>query len=170
MKVTFVRPNLHDGRSRDAMEPLAFAILKGLTPPDVETTFHDERLAPVPFDEPTDLAALTVETYTARRAYRIAGEYRRRGVKVVMGGYHPTFVPDEALRFADAVVEGDAEGLWEQVVADARRGRLQSRYRREGFAPLQGSRPDRSVFHGKRYAPVTLVQYGRGCRYNCDFC
>jgi radical SAM superfamily enzyme YgiQ (UPF0313 family) len=170
MRVSFVRPNLYDGRSRDAMEPLAFAILKGLTPPEVETAFHDERLAPIPFDEPTDLAALTVETYTARRAYQIAGEYRRRGVKVVMGGYHPTFLPEEALRFADAVVEGDAEGLWEQVVEDARQGRLRPRYRRAEFAPLQGSRPDRSVFRGKRYAPVALVQYGRGCRYNCDFC
>jgi radical SAM superfamily enzyme YgiQ (UPF0313 family) len=170
VKVTFIRPNLYEGRSRDAMEPLAFAILKGLTPPDVETAFYDERLEPVPFDEPTDLAALTVETYTARRAYGIAAEYRRRGVRVVMGGYHPTFLPEEALGHADAVVEGDAEGLWEQVLADARKGRLQRRYRRESFPPLGGTGPDRSVFQGKRYAPVTLVQYGRGCRYNCDFC
>ena len=170
MKVTFIRPNLYEGRSRDAMEPLAFAILQGLTPPDVEAAFYDERLEPIPFDEPTDLAALTVETYTARRAYSIAAEFRRRGVPVVMGGYHPTFLPEEALHHADAVVEGDAEGLWEQVVADARQGRLQRRYRRESFAPLGGSPPDRRVFQGKRYAPVTLVQYGRGCRYNCDFC
>lgn len=170
MRITFVRPNMYAGRSGDAMEPLSFAILKSLTPPDVETVLYDERLEPIPYDEPTDLVGLTVETYTARRAYQIATEYRRRGVNVVMGGYHPTFLPDEALEFADAVVEGDAEGAWERVVADARRGHLRRRYRQDGFASLEGSRPDRSIFEGKRYAPMALIQYGRGCRYNCDFC
>ncbi len=114
--------------------------------------------------------ALTVETYTARRAYQIATAYRRRGIPVVMGGYHPTFLPDEALQFADAVVIGDAEGVWPLVVEDARKHRLQRVYRQDGFPPLAGSAPDRSIFQGKRYAPLTLVQYGRGCKYNCSFC
>ncbi len=170
MKVTFVRPNLYDARSRDAMEPLVFAVLQSLTPPEVETVLHDERLEAIPYDEPTDLAALTVETYTARRAYQIAAEYRRRGVRVVMGGFQPTFLPDEALRFADAVVQGDAEGVWPQVLADAAAGRLHRLYRSDGFMPLGGRLPDRSIFAGKRYAPVSIVQYGRGCRYACDFC
>jgi radical SAM superfamily enzyme YgiQ (UPF0313 family) len=153
------------------MQPLCFAILKSLTPPGVETVLHDERLDDVPLDEPTDLVAMTVETYTARRAYQLATEYRRRGVPVVMGGYHPTFLPEESLRFADAVVQGDAEGLWPEVVADARRGRLRRLYRHDGAPPpLAGPPPDRSIFAGKRYVPVTLVQYGRGCKFNCDFC
>lgn len=157
-------------RSSDAMEPLSIAILKSLTPPDVETDFHDERLAPVPFDLETDLVALTVETHTARRSYQIAARFRARGIHVLMGGYHPTFVPEEALQHADAVVEGDAEDLWPQVLADARRSRLRPRYRQEGFSALDGRAPDRSVFRGKRYAPVALVQYVRGCRFNCEFC
>lgn len=170
MRITFLRPNLYDGRSRDAMHPLCFAILKGLTPPDVDTRFYDERIEPIPLDEPTDLVAMTVETYTARRAYQIAEEYRRRGVPVVMGGYHPTFLPEEALRYADSVVLGDAEGIWPQVVEDARQGTLQPRYERSEFPSLAGTRPDRSIFAGKRYAPLSLVQYGRGCRFNCNFC
>jgi radical SAM superfamily enzyme YgiQ (UPF0313 family) len=170
MKITFVRPNMQATRTYDAMPPLCFAILKSLTPPGVETAFFDERLEPIRYDEPTDLAVLTVETYTARRSYQIASEYRRRVVPVVMGGYHPTFLPDEALRFADAVVQGDAEGLWEQVVADASQGRLRRIYRGDRFPPLAGSRPDHSIFTGKRYAPIALIQYGRGCKYNCDFC
>ena len=170
MRITFIRPNLFDGRSFDAMHPLCFAILKSMTPPDVETAFYDERLAPLPLNEPTDLAAMTVETYTARRAYQIADAYRRRGVAVVMGGYHPTFLPDEALRHADTVVVGDAEGIWPHVVADARKGQLRRIYRQDVFPPLAGSAPDRSIFRGKRYAPCTLVQYGRGCKYNCNFC
>jgi len=169
MKITLIRPNLGATRSSDAMEPLCFAILKGLTPPGVEIACYDERIEPVPYDEPTDLAALTVETYTARRSYQIAAEYRRRGVKVVMGGYHPTLLPEEALRFADVVVRGDAEGVWRQLVADAERGRLRRIYD-GGFPALAGAPPDRSVFRGKRYAPIALVQWGRGCRYACDFC
>lgn len=170
MKVTFIRPNMLPIRGRDAMEPLVFAILAGLTPPDVERVLYDDRLEPIPFDEPTDLAALTVETYTARRAYQIAAEYRARGVPVVMGGYHPTFLPQEALQFADAVVVGDAEGVWPQVLRDARRGQLQPIYRQAQFPALDGFVPDRSIFAGKRYAPAALVQYGRGCRFACEFC
>src|SRR5688500_8753096 len=170
MKITFIRPNLYARRSRDAMEPLVFAILKSLTPPDVEVALHDERLEPIPYDEATDLVAMTVETFTARRAYQIANEFRARGVPVVMGGYHPTFLPDDALQFADAVVIGDAEGVWPRVVEDARKRRLQQRYSHDGFGPLDGLKPDRSIFRGKRYAPVAMIQYGRGCRYNCEFC
>src|SRR5512145_2833186 len=116
MKITFIRPNL-----------------AGLTPPDMETVLYDERLEPIPYDDPTDLVALTVETYNARRAYQIAMQFRRRGVPVVMGGYHPTFLPDEALQFADAVVVGDAEGLWPQLVRDAQRGRLEKIYRQPDY-------------------------------------
>jgi radical SAM superfamily enzyme YgiQ (UPF0313 family) len=170
VKVSFVRPNLYPLRSRDAMEPLCFAFMKGLTPPDVETALYDERLEDIPFDEPTDLVAITVETYTARRSYQIANEFRRRGVRVVMGGFHPTFLPEEALSYADAVVQGDAEGVWGRVISDARRGRLARTYASSGFPSLDGVEPDRSVFRGKRYSPLSLVQFGRGCRFNCDFC
>jgi radical SAM superfamily enzyme YgiQ (UPF0313 family) len=170
MKITFIRPNMADIRSADAMEPLVFAVLAGLTPPDVETMLYDERLETIPYDEPTDLVALTVETYNARRAYQIATQFRRRGVAVVLGGYHPTFLPDEALQFADAVVIGDAEGLWPQVVADARARRLRRIYRQSDYPALGGTRPDRRIFRGKRYAPAALIQYGRGCRFACEFC
>jgi radical SAM superfamily enzyme YgiQ (UPF0313 family) len=169
-KITFIRPNLSDMRSSDAMEPMVFAILASRTAPDIEVVLYDDRLSPIPYDDPTDLVALTVETFTARRAYQIATKFRERGVPVVMGGYHPTFVPEEALQFADAVVIGDAEGLWEQVVSDARNGGMRPLYRDSGQPSLDGPPPDRTIFHGKPYAPVSLVQFGRGCRFACDFC
>ncbi len=87
-----------------------------------------------------------------------------------MGGYHATFLPDEVLQFADAVVIGDAEELWPRVVADAERGALQRIYRSDGFPSLERVQPDRSIFGNKRYAPAALVQYGRGCRFACEFC
>lgn len=169
-RITFIRPNLTDVRSTDAMQPLAFAILAGITPPDIEPVLIDQRLEPIRYDEPTDLVAISVETFTARNAYQIAGRFRRRGVRVVLGGCHPTFLPEEALAYADAVVVGDAEGLWPEVVRDARAGRLRRVYRRNEPPALGGVRVDRSVFRGKRYGPVLPVQYGRGCRFACDFC
>ena len=170
MRITFIRPSLHGAPSSDAMEPLGLAVLAALTPRDVETRLLDERVEPLPPAAPTDLVALTVETYTARRAYQIAGEYRRRGVPVVMGGHHPTLLPDEALAHADAIVLGDAEGLWEQVVADAAGGGLRRVYEQAAPPPLAGMRVDRSIFRGKRYVGLTLVQLGRGCRHACEFC
>jgi radical SAM superfamily enzyme YgiQ (UPF0313 family) len=170
MKVRFIRPNLYDDRSSDAMEPLCFAILKSLTPDNVETSFYDERLEPIPIDAETDLVAMTVETYTARRAYQIAAQYRELGIPVVFGGYHPTFLPDEALQHADAVVQGDAEGVWGQILEDAKNNCLAKVYQSAEFPDLANVIPDRSIFKGKKYAPMALVQYGRGCKFNCSFC
>lgn len=170
MKITFIHPSISGVRSSGAVEPLAFAILLGLTPPDVEVALFDERLGTISYDQPTDLVALTVETYTARRAYQIATCFRQRGVPVVVGGCHPTFMPEEALQYVDSVVIGEAEGLWKRVVRDARLGRLQRIYRQPAQPSLQGLKYDRSIFQGKRYVPLAPVQYGRGCRFACDFC
>ena len=102
------------------MEALPAATLAGLTPKGVEVRFYDDRMEQVPFDESTDLGAISVETYTAKRAYQIASEYRKRHVPVVMGGFHATLCPDEVARHAEAVVCGEAELLWARVVDDAR--------------------------------------------------
>jgi radical SAM superfamily enzyme YgiQ (UPF0313 family) len=164
-----VRPNLGDYRSSDAMPPLAMGILAARSP-GWDVTFYDEKAEPLPVDDRPDLAALSVETYTARRAYAVADAYRARGVPVVMGGYHPTFLPDEALEHADAVVMGDAEGVWERLLADFASGQLERRYSGGNQRSLADYRLERSIYQGKRYAPVELAQYGRGCRYACDFC
>lgn len=176
MKVTFVRPNV--GRMEHSlyvdegrMEPLQLGILAALTPPGIDCALYDDRVETVPFDEPTDFAALTVEIYTARRAYEIAAEYRRRGVPVIMGGFHPTLAPDECLEHADSIFVGDAETLWPEVVDDARRGRLRRVYSASPGTPQPGGvQPRRDLFAGKGYLPITLMQFGRGCRFACDFC
>lgn len=176
MKVTFIRPNigrLLDGPYVDEgrMEPLTLGVLAAYTPRDVDCALHDDRMEDIPFDEPTDLAAITVEIYNARRAYEIAAEYRQRGVPVVMGGFHPTLVPDECAAHADAIVMGDAETIWPRVVEDARSGSLQPRYTgTTGHPQPHGVQTRRDLFDGKGYLPVTLVQYGRGCRFACSFC
>ncbi|WP_127718383.1 B12-binding domain-containing radical SAM protein [Halobacteriovorax sp. HLS] len=170
MHVTFIRPSMTDHNAKDALEPLAIAMLASYSPEGTEHSFYDNRIEPIPYDTPTDLVAITVETYTARRAYQIALEYKKRGVPIVMGGYHVTFLPDEALQYCDSVVIGDAEETWPQLISDAKNGRLKERYITTNTKPLCGIRPDRTIFKGKKYGPIHMVQYGRGCRYNCDFC
>jgi radical SAM superfamily enzyme YgiQ (UPF0313 family) len=153
------------------MESLPAAVLAGLTPPDVEVKFYDDRMERIPYDEPTDAVAITVETYTAKRAYQIASEYRRRKIPVVMGGFHAALCPDEVAEYAEAVVVGEAEGLWPAVIDDLQHDTLQKFYRRSNGRPsLRNLSPDRRIFRGKRYLPVGLVEAGRGCHFKCDFC
>jgi radical SAM superfamily enzyme YgiQ (UPF0313 family) len=175
MRLTIIHPCV--GRKRGQryirtwqMEPLPAATIAGLTPADVDVRFHDDRMEQVPFDEPTDLVAISVETYTARRAYQIASEFRRRGVPVVMGGFHASLCPYEVARYAEAVVVGEAEALWPQVLDDFRHDRLSKFYRASGRTSLENLRPDRSIFAGKRYLPIGLVEAGRGCHFQCEFC
>lgn len=175
MKITFVHPSIGRRAGENymrtwQMESLPIAALSHLTPDDIDTTFFDDRMEPIDFDRPTDLVAIPVETYTAKRAYQIASEYRRRGVPVVMGGFHATLMPDEVAQYAEAVVVGEAESAWAEVVDDARHGTLKRRYLGTDRKSLDGVRFDRSVFRGKRYLPLGLVETGRGCRFPCEFC
>lgn len=176
MKITFIKPNI--GRREHSlyvdegrMEPLMLAVLAGLTPADVEVVLYDDRMEPIPYDEPTNLVAITVETYTARRAYEIAAEFRQRDVPVILGGMHVTLLPEEAVQHADSIFIGDAETLWQQVVNDVRHGRLQPKYvAPPGIAQLNGTLPRRDIYKGKGYLPLSLMQFTRGCRFACSFC
>lgn len=152
------------------MEPLPPATIAGLTPPEVDIRFHDDRIEPIPYDAPTDLVAISVETYTAKRAYQIASEYRRRHVPVVMGGFHATLCPDEVGRFAESLVVGEAEAIWPQVLEDYRVGRPKKLYVARSRPILAGLKPDRSIYADRKYLPIRLVEGGRGCRFRCDFC
>lgn len=175
MKVTFVHPSIGRRPGENymrtwQMESLPIAALKALTPDHVETRFFDDRMEKIEFEDPTDLVAIPIETYTAKRAYQIASEYRARGVPVVMGGFHATLMPDEVAQFAEAVVVGEAESAWPEVLDDAAHGTLKPRYNGTDRRSLAGVRFDRSVFRGKRYLPLGLVETGRGCRFPCEFC
>lgn len=175
MKVTFIIPSV--GKKDNEryiktwqMEPLSIAQLAGLTPDSIEMQFFDDRLEQIKYDEPTDLVAISVETYTARRAYQISTIYRKKGIKVILGGFHPTLIPEEAIEYADSVLIGEAEGLWNKVLQDAEDNKLKKFYKSDVRFSLDGLRPNRDIFNGKKYLPLSLVESARGCSFMCNFC
>jgi radical SAM superfamily enzyme YgiQ (UPF0313 family) len=145
------------------------AIIAGLTPPDVEVSFTDERVRPVDTEEDCDLVAISVKTPQASRAYALADEFRARGIPVVLGGVHVSMMPEEARLHADAIVVGEAEGTWPQVMEDFRKGSLQREYRC-GQVTEKLPTPRWDIFSKDIYMPLNSVQVSRGCPVNCDMC
>jgi radical SAM superfamily enzyme YgiQ (UPF0313 family) len=176
MKITFIKPNM--GRmmtgsyvDEGRMEPLQLGILAGLTPDDIDIAFYDDRMEDIPYIEPTDLVMITVETFTAKRSYEIAKIYQKKGIPVVMGGMHVTLTPDEVAEYADTIVIGDAEPIWLDLIEDAKKGQLKAIYKSTfGHEPQKGFFPNREIFKGKGYLPISLMQFSRGCVNGCRFC
>jgi radical SAM superfamily enzyme YgiQ (UPF0313 family) len=150
-------------------------LLAALTPPGHTVTIVDEANAPDDTNQDVELVGITVMTDLALRAYHIADTYRRKAVKVVMGGIHPTVLPDEALEHADAVVAGEAEYVWPRLISDADSGNMQRLYRAGKMTDLQGlPKPRRDLFpgtKGKGHIPIPIgVETARGCPNDCEFC
>ncbi|MDE6434055.1 MAG: B12-binding domain-containing radical SAM protein [Lachnospiraceae bacterium] len=176
MKLTLIKPNI--GRREHSlyvdearMEPLQLGILAALTPKDIDVVMYDDRMESIPYDEPTDIVAITVETFTARRAYEISAEFRKRGVKTVMGGMHAKLIPEEVQEHCDCVIVGDAEPVWEEMLTDFKEGKLKRRYDvLQPQCPQLNVITRRDIFEGKGYLPITLLQFSRGCSHKCSFC
>lgn len=153
--------------------PLTLTTLAALVPDDIpaEITLYDEGLGDVPSDLDADLVGISAITGTAPRSYEIADALRARGVPVVLGGVHPTLVPDEAQRHADAVVTGYAEDTWPELLRDVRAGRMRERYAQAPGLSLAG-RPHarRDLLPTGRVAQSFTLEATRGCQHRCDFC
>jgi radical SAM superfamily enzyme YgiQ (UPF0313 family) len=182
MKILLVLPAAEHLRVTDDRVPkrnmLRFSVLSlttvaALTPRNHDVTICDENVQPLDFDTPCDVVGITFMTALAPRAYAIADEFRRRGKIVVAGGFHATFRPEEAAEHFDAVVIGDAEGLWPRVLDDIERGRLARFYRAAELPDLSETPvPRRELTAGtsRHYVTTHAVQTGRGCRHACKFC
>jgi len=141
------------------------------TPAWVETRIVDEDVEPIDFTADVDVVGLSFMTLSAPRAYEIAGRFRNeRGIPVIMGGFHPTVCPDDALRHADAICVGDAENKMARIMEDARAGRLQRVY--DGPAPDLADLPvpNRGLLSRWRHQPIDTILATRGCPYKCTFC
>lgn len=151
-------------------KPLSLLVLAGLTPPEWEIVIVDENLSVPEYEAMPrpDLVGITAFTAQANRAYEVAGYFRNLGVPVVMGGIHATMCLDEALKEVDAVVTGEAESIWPQVLEDARHRRLKRRYD-GGLAEMNNIPIARHDLLPSGYA-LGAIQTTRGCPLNCSFC
>jgi radical SAM superfamily enzyme YgiQ (UPF0313 family) len=149
---------------------LGLHILASLTPDNVDITVVDEEIREIDFSSDFDLIGISCMTATANRSYQLSDMYRQRGSKVVLGGIHPTILPQEAVQHADAVVIGEAEGCWADVINDFRKGKLQKFY----CAPVPDLSkyplPRRDFHIDKALFNCVGLLTTRGCPYACEFC
>jgi radical SAM superfamily enzyme YgiQ (UPF0313 family) len=178
MKVTLISPAArpdfggHPEHFRPIFPPLALPTIAAETPPGVDVSILDEAASPFDVsDLDCDLAGLSVTTAGAPRAYEMADRMRERGIKVVMGGVHPSALPQESLRHADAVVVGEAEPSWPRLIEDFKARNLQPIYISDSYIDL-GSLPiaRRDLLDESRYIVGRGIQASRGCPYDCSFC
>jgi radical SAM superfamily enzyme YgiQ (UPF0313 family) len=172
-KILLINPShkgtLHSNIKVLAIPPLSLAMIARYTPEHYEVEIVDEAVEDVDFDSPADLVGVTCMTPLAPRAYEIATRFRERGVTVVMGGIHASYMTEEALRYVDAVVAGEGENLWPQLLEDFERGSLQKVYRITEQPDIENLPvPRRDLLRGKYF--VDTVQTGRGCPIGCNFC
>lgn len=149
---------------------LGLLTIASLNPADIEVKIIDEKVGGINFEDSPDAVAISFKTMSCRRAYELAGIYKKGGVKVILGGIHASLLPDEAKGYADSIVVGEGEELWPKIISDLRNNNLQPIYR---MAKLT----DIAALPVPRYELLKIDQYvchpiqaSRGCSLNCDFC
>jgi len=173
MKILLISPTIDSNKrtNKGLMIPqLALYILQGLTPVGHDVRIIEEETEDIDLDQECDLIGISCMTANAPRAYELCGEFKKRGKTVVLGGVHPTILPDEALQYADCVVVGEAEGVWETMITDFQNGGLKRKYHNptpdlEKYVPK-----DLSKIIKRRLFKLVPIMTTRGCPYNCDFC
>ena len=150
---------------------LSLPTIAAYTPEHWDVDLVDEAVEDIDFDVPCDMVGLSIMTCYAPRAYEIAKEFRKRGKTVVLGGVHPTYCPDEALEYGDAIVCGEAEDLWPQLVADYEAGRMQRVYKMTTFPALENYKSPRvELLSPDSYMTRQCSFTTRGCHFDCEFC
>jgi radical SAM superfamily enzyme YgiQ (UPF0313 family) len=159
---------------------LSIITIAALTPPDIEISYIDEDFEEIDFDGQYDIVGISAMTQQVIRCYEIAKEFRKRGIYVVMGGIHVSFLPNEALEWVDTVIIGEGEELWPQFLEDFKNNKEKRIYKRpEGaFVDLTKSPvPRYDLLERKNYFKshknfynMIPMQISRGCPHNCEFC
>lgn len=148
----------------------ALATIAGLTPSKHEIEIIDENFREIDYSKNYDLVGISVLTNTANRSYAIADKFKQEGIKVILGGVHPTVLPEEAIQHASAVVIGEAENVWGNLLRDHENNSLKTYYKSDKFCNLTTAhKPKFNLFDYSNYHLVWL-QTSRGCPHDCDFC
>jgi len=175
MKLLLVSPGWPKGRLWGELgfklPSLSLASIAAATPSDWQVTLGDENMKPLDLGADADLVAITAMTPQAPRAYEIAAAYRSRGIPVVLGGFHASNLPLEALEHVDAVVVGEGDLVWPRLVSDLKQGNLQRVYRPSALIEMaEIPEARRDIFTGKGYLLTNSIQTTRGCPHDCEFC
>lgn len=182
MNILLIAPDIESkfARSKRGFKipyPIMFStcglqLLGALTPPKHTIKIVDETIGEkVDFNGNYDLVGISMMTTQSSRGYKIADEFRKRGIKVVGGGYHPSVLPDEALQHFDAITIGEGEYTWSELVSDAEKGQLKRIYHSEKLADMSSIPwPRRDLVRDKRFGVKNFIQTSRGCPQKCSFC
>ena len=170
-KIVFIRL-LKYGKNYDSFKPLVFPIISKLTEldSDFEIQFIDEQVEKIPDVITADIIAFSVETLTAARAYKLAQKYKTENNFIIMGGFHPTILPDECLEYCDSIIIGDLEDTWLKFLHDYKNKTIQKKYYSKLDQELKCINHKFEYYKNKNYPKIEPVQFSRGCKFNCDFC
>ncbi|MCH4887812.1 B12-binding domain-containing radical SAM protein [Acidaminobacter sp. JC074] len=151
--------------------PLTLTTIAGiLSKYDIETQIYDETIEAIPKDIEADMIIITVITGTAPRSYAYGDYYRSRGIKVVMGGVHPSILPQEAKAHCDSVLIGLGEVVIPKMLIDFKNKDLKAFYKDDRSQPWSFSLPDRTLLPKKKYITNSSLEASRGCTNDCSFC
>lgn len=175
MKILFISPGWPKGRLWGELTfkfpSLSLAAIAAVTPPEWKLEFCDDSFEKIDYATDADIIALTAMTAQVSRAYEIADAFRKRGKAIVMGGFHVSNLPDEALNHADAVVVGEGDLIWRRLLDDWRAGSLQPIYKTGSLMEMVHTpAARRELFKGKGYLLTNTIQTTRGCPHDCEFC
>lgn len=152
------------------MPPYNLLVLASLVPDEFDVKIYDENIEKIP-ELDSDLIAISCTSRNSKRAYEIGDTYLKKGIKVIMGGIHPSFMPDETLKHCSSVVIGEAEGYWRRILEDFKKNRLKKMYNlghTNDMSKIPVIKWD--LIKDKNYKFKGVIQTTRGCPYNCDFC
>ncbi len=175
MKVLLIMPTIHkltvDRMKPFWLPPLGLATIAACIPEDVDVEIIDENISDIDFNASVDLVGISCMITQANRAYAIAKKFKERNVTVAIGGYHPSALPEEAAQHVDAVLIGEGEELWQQLIEDFKNNDVKKFYRHDKELPMLCNmpKPKRDLL-SRGYQMFNTIQTARGCPYACDFC